>query len=393
MDRFEPIFDQALQRLDRLSRRRTLHAATPDGPDHHGRWPDAAVLDFSSNDYLGLATHPAVIDRACDYARRYGAGSAASRLIRGDRTPALEIEARIARSKGAAAALLFASGWQANAAVLPALVALLGRDTQVYADRLVHASLHQGCRSAGVREIRFHHNDLDHLEHLIRSHAGNSGHRIIVTESVFSMDGDRSDVEGLADLAERHGAFLYLDEAHATGVLGPGGMGLSGLAQGRVHLVMGTCSKALGSFGAYVAGSRALCDYLVNSCSGFMHTTALPPAALGAIDAALDLMPGMQTERDRLARHAEQLRRALHALGLGTGPSSTQIIPIMTGDERRTLDLSRCLLRQGIRIPAIRPPTVPAGASRMRVALNVHHTPAGLDRLLQALAAALEQVR
>jgi 8-amino-7-oxononanoate synthase len=350
------------------------------------------ILNFSSNDYLGLSLHPVLAARACDHARRHGTGATASRLICGTSPACAGIEARLAHAKGTQAALLFSSGWQANAAVLPALLRALGKETQVYVDRLVHASLHQGCQAAGVRQIRFRHNDLDHLDALLRARADRSGRRIIVTETVFSMDGDRCDVAALAGLAERHGAFLYLDEAHATGVLGPDGMGLSGLAGGRVDLAMGTFSKAMGGFGAYVAGSRALCDYLVNTCSGFIHTTALPPAVLGAIDAALDLVPGMRAEREALADKAASLRAALGAMGLDTGASSTQIVPVLIGDERRTLALSRALEARGVLVTAIRPPTVPRGTSRLRIALSAAHTRADIDKLVDALSDALDVV-
>ncbi|MBV2182186.1 MAG: 8-amino-7-oxononanoate synthase [Castellaniella sp.] len=389
MNPFDAVFAQFLDDQDRQHQRRILRAFEPAAPGR-SRHGGHTLLNFCSNDYLGLSAHPAVIDRACDYARRYGAGSTASRLVCGTQPPCLAIEAKLASAKGTEAALLFSSGWQANAAILPALLSVFGRDTQVYVDRLAHASLHQGCRAAGVRQIRFRHNDLNHLESLMQSHAHESGRRIIVTESVFSMDGDCSDVPSLAALAERHDAFLYLDEAHATGVLGPKGMGLAGLAPGRVHLSMGTFSKAMGSFGAYVAGSRALCDYLINACSGFIFTTGLPPAVLGAIDAALDLIPRMQAQRATISGHAGRLRETLSRLGLDTGPSSTQIIPALVGSEHRALTLSRRLETEGILVSAIRPPTVPAGTSRLRIALSAAHTPEDIDRLAQALSTAVE---
>lgn len=388
---FDTLFEHGLREAQRLHLRRSIRVFERAAPGRNlldGR----ELLNFCSNDYLGLSRHPALASLACERIRQYGTGATASRLVCGTDPACAAIEARLARAKGAQAALLFASGWQANAAVMPALLRAFGPSTQVYVDRLVHASLHQGCRAAGVREVRFHHNDLDHLEALLRARAGRPGRRIIVTESVFSMDGDRCDVAALAGLAERYEAFLYLDEAHATGVLGPGGMGLSGLAGGRVDLAMGTFSKALGGFGAYVTGSRALCDYLVNTCSGFIHTTALPPAVLGAIDAALDLVPGMQAEREALAAGADALRGALHALGLETGASSTQIVPILIGDERRALALSRALEARGVLAAAIRPPTVPRGTSRLRIALSAAHTPADIGQLLEALSQALEAV-
>ena len=210
--------------------------------------------------------------------------------------------------------------------------------------------------------------------------------RFIVTESVFSMDGDTADVAALRALADRHGAFLYLDEAHATGVLGPRGMGLAATVPGGVDLAMGTFSKALGGFGAYVAGSRPLCDWLVNRASGFIHTTALPPAVLGAMDAALELVPDMDCERTRLAGHAARVRAALSALGIDHGESTTQIVPVIAGPEALAVAVSEWLRSAGVLAVAIRPPTVPPGTSRLRLALSSAHTHADIGHLIQAFA-------
>lgn len=350
-------------------------------------------LDFSSNDYLGLSQHPHLIERSREWARLHGAGAGASRLVSGTSDLHLAVEARIAAFKGTEAALLFASGWQANAAVLPALLRA-APGTQVFSDRLIHASLHHGCAAAGVRQIRFRHNDLDHLEALLAKPAAGDPPRLIVTESVFSMDGDQVDLPRLVAIARAHDAFLYLDEAHATGVLGPRGAGLSGTVApladgGGVDLVMGTFSKALGGFGAYVAGSRLLCDYLVNACGGFIFTTALPPAALGAIDAALDLVPTMDTERAKLAAMGEQVRHGLRSAGVDVGASTTHIVPAIVGDADRALALSARLEQAGIIAAAIRPPTVPPGSSRLRLALRAGHDAGDIDTLLMTLRKAL----
>ena len=387
MSRFDPLFDRELARAEAQGRRRRLRAVEPlDG----GRvlLDGRELVDFSSNDYLGLSRHPALIERARDWTERYGTGAGASRLVRGSFDIHAGVEAKLADLKGTQAALLFASGWQANAAVLPALFAAGDGPALVFADRLVHASLHHGCQAAGVHEIRFRHNDLGHLEKLLAEHAGAPGRRFILTESIFSMDGDAADVVALADLAERHGAFLYLDEAHATGVAGPGGMGLSGLAPGRVDLIMGTFSKALGGFGAYVAGSRSLIDHLVNACSGFIYTTAPPPPVLGAMDAALDLVPAMDAERAHLARLGGRLRTGLAAAGIDTLASSTQIVPAVVGGEAETLALSRRLEAEGMLAVAIRPPTVPKGTSRIRFALSAAHSETDVERLLRLATAA-----
>jgi 8-amino-7-oxononanoate synthase len=342
---------------------------------------DASLIDVSSNDYLGLSRHPALIERACRWAREHGAGSRASRLVTGTTQKLLDLEAKLAAFKGSEAALVFATGFQLNSSVLPALFEL-GEKPLIFSDRLNHASLHAGCR--GMKQLRFRHNDLAHLEELLAANPG--ALRFIFTESVFSMDGDAADVPALAALAEKHGAILYLDEAHATGVLGHQGKGLASLAPGKVPIIMGTLGKALGSAGAYVAGSRALIDWLVNRCAGLIYSTAPAPAALGAIEAALELMPGMDAERTRLARMSDALRAALQARGIDTLASTTQIVPAVIGDASAALRAAQQLREAGILAVAIRPPTVPQGGARLRFALSAALTDAEFERVLAAVA-------
>jgi 8-amino-7-oxononanoate synthase len=383
MSRFDTGFLTELERLDQAGLRRALVPASPGLPGQAWR-AGQAMLNFSSNDYLGLARHPALAARAAEYAREFGTGAGASRLVCGTLPAHLAVEEKLAKLKGCAAAMLLASGWQANAAVLAALLRFAGPGAALFADELSHNSLFQGARLAGVKPVRFRHNDMQDLaRHLAQA---GPGKRFIVSESVFSMDGDRADVAALRHLADAHDAFLYIDEAHATGVLGNGGMGLCALQPG-IDLIMGTFSKALGSFGAYVAGSRPLIDFLQNACAGFIYTTALPPPLLGAIDAALDLVPAMRAERDHLARMAEKLRAAFSALGIDTGASSTQIVPAMVGDPLAALDLAASIRARGVLAVAIRPPTVPEGTSRIRFALSAAHSEADLDRLIGAVAA------
>ncbi|TVV71364.1 aminotransferase class I/II-fold pyridoxal phosphate-dependent enzyme [Sphingomonas solaris] len=375
----------ALARIDARDERRRLVATGAGGParlDRAGR----TLIDFSSNDYLGLARHPLIAERSAEWALRLGGGSGASRLVTGTLDAHLAVEARIAAFKGAEAALLFPSGWQLNAAVLAALMKA-APDTLLFTDRLIHASLHAG--AAGHRQIRFRHNDLDHLETLLAARAGEAGPRLIVTESVFSMDGDRVDLARLGAIARAHDAFLYLDEAHGTGVLGRGGAGLSADHPGVADLVMGTFSKAFGCFGAYVAGSRALIDYLVNACGGFIFSTAPPPAMLGAIDAALDLVPAMDEARATLATRGVHLRARLAAAGIDTGASSTQIVPAIVGEASDALALAAGLAEDGLLAAAIRPPTVPPGTSRLRLALRATHTADDIDRLADRIVARL----
>ena len=353
------------------------------------------LIDFSSNDYLGLSQHAALIERAVEWARDWGVGATASRLVTGNLELHEAVEVKIAAAKGSEAALIFNSGYQANAALIPALTdpAFLGATAAIFADRLIHASLHAGIRAAGLDQTRYRHNDLDHLATLLKAHresAGAGSRPFIITESVFSMDGDRADLAALIDLAERYDALLYVDEAHATGVLGPQGMGLAREHGGRIPLVMGTFGKALGSFGAYLACSAALRDYLINRCAGLIYTTALPPPILGAIDAALDLIPAMDDERARLHGHADRLRGALGAAGIDYGASTTQIVPAILGPARAALDAGRHLEEAGILGIAIRPPTVPKDSARIRFALSSAHGPAEMDALIDQVPALAE---
>ena len=379
----EARLSHALAEREAGHRLRRLRALEPAGPGRV-RMDGHELLDLSSNDYLGLAHHPSLASRAGEWAARMGTGSRASRVVTGTLEAHLAIERRVAALKGAQAALLFASGWQANAALFPALLAL-APDAVVFADRLVHASIHHGLAAAGQRQVRFRHNDCDHLEQLLEARAGEAGTRFIVTESVFSMDGDCADLARLSAIARAHDAFLIVDEAHATGVLGPGGAGLTAAMVHKPDLVLGTFSKALGSFGAYVAGSRALVDYLVNACSGLIYSTALPPPVLGAIDAALDLLPAMDAERAHVAALAHRLRSGLAARGHDCGASDTQIVPLIVGSEDAALALSARLEAAGILVTAIRPPTVPAGASRLRFALSSALGEAEIDKVLEVL--------
>jgi len=383
---FQAALAAGLAEAEGKARRRRLRPMTREAGGLIRLADGRRLIDVSSNDYLGLALHPEVTARAADYARRLGAGSAASRLVSGTLPEHLAVEAKLAAFKGCEAALLFASGYQANASVLPTLIGLMSGPVKVFADRLNHASLHAGLTQAGVRQIRFRHNELDHLDRLLAQPEHQGAMRLIVTESVFSMDGDRADLEALLALAERHDAILYVDEAHATGVLGPRGAGLcAALPKGAPAVVMGTLGKALGGFGAYVAGPQALIDALVQTCGGFIYSTAPPPAVLGALDAALDLVPGMDAERARLLASADRVRGAAAARGFDTFGSSTQIVPIGLGSEERALAAMAQLEARGLLGIAIRPPTVPEGSSRLRLSLSAAHDDDAIGQLVGAI--------
>ena len=343
-----------------------------------------SFVNFASNDYLGLRFHSDLIERAEEWGRRFGVGSGASRLVTGNLSLFEGIEAKIAGLKQKPAALIMASGFQANAAILQALFdeRVLGVVPLVFTDRLNHASMHFGCAAAGLREIRYRHGDASHLETLLAEHALSERPKFILTESVFSMDGDVAPLAEIGAVARRHEATLIVDDAHATGILGEGGRGLSDEAD----IVIGTFSKAVGGFGAYVGCSALLRDYLINRCTGFVYSTALPPPVLGAIDAALDLLPALDAERAHVANLAGRLREEAGALGFDVGASKTQIIPLIVGDTKAALSLSETLRQAGAYATAIRPPTVPKGTARVRLALTAAHRESDIDSLLAALA-------
>lgn len=373
--------DRALAERVQMQRWRSLQPLAPADAVHVVK-QGQRLLSFSSNDYLGLSKHPALIAAAQQYSAQYGTSATASRLVAGTYDIHQQLEQRLALACGREAALLFSSGFQANFSIL---MALLDPQALVLCDRLIHSSLLQGILASRARFIRYAHNDLNHLKALLEQAIEKSYSRIlIVTETVFSMDGDRSDVSALARLAQNHGAILYLDDAHALGVLGQGGMGLAAHQDG-IDIVVGTFGKAFGAFGAFVTCSAKLREYLINCCPGFIYTTALPPAVIGAIAAALDLMPHLDSDRLALSQSADKFRSQLQQLGYETGASSTHIVPLYIGNERETLQRSQALEAAGILAIAIRPPTVAVGTSRIRFALSSQHQPEHLDQLVQTL--------
>ncbi len=340
---------------------------------------DRKLINFASNDYLGLTKHSELKKRAIEFTEKYGVGLGSSRLVSGNLSVFEKLEQKIAQFKGSETALLLPSGYQTNATVLAAL----GRKrTLLASDHENHNSITTGIQLSQGEWQRYSHNDLGHLETLLRKSPDST--KWIVSESVFSMDGDVSDVNALSQLATKYDAAVYIDEAHATGVLGSEGRGLCYDAKG-VDIAMGTFSKAFGSFGAYIACSNEMRHYLINFCSGLIYSTALPPPVLGAIDAALDVIPSMNAERARLLEQSEKLRDDLNKLGFSTGNSKTQIIPIIVGTDAEALSLARYLEECAILAPAIRPPTVREGEARVRVSLTTVHTDEHIDHLLNSL--------
>jgi 8-amino-7-oxononanoate synthase len=357
-------------------------------PDGYVEQEGKNYINLASNDYLGLSQHPDVIARACDYAQKFGAGATASRLITGNHPAYAEIETMIARGKGKERALLMAGGYQTNLTVLAALAdkSVVGRrEVTVVADRLAHHSLLQGADLSGARLMRFQHNDYDHLETILKTQQEKNAFSIIVSESVFGMDGDRADLAALGRLAQKYDALLYIDEAHATGVWGKNGFGFTADCPDQIDIAMGTCGKALGSFGSYIACSEILREYLIQKCGGLIYSTAMPPSILGSIRAALKLIPQMDAARDHLRKISAHLRQALQAQGWNCGDSTTQIIPVIVGDEIVAQEMAEILKQEGFLAAAIRPPTVPPGGSRLRFSLSAAHSQADIERLIAVM--------
>lgn len=343
------------------------------------------MLNFSSNDYLDLARRPAVVERARRALTEYGCGAGASRLVSGSQPLHAELEGAVAAHKGYPACLVFGSGFLTNVGVIPALV---GRNDTVFADKLVHASLIDAIVLSRAKLVRFRHNDSEHLAAQLAKDNAGKGRRLIVTESVFSMDGDIAPLAEIAASAGRHGALLMVDEAHASGVFGPHGAGLvreHGLAD-RVNLSMGTFSKALGNYGGFVACSETMREWLVNRARSFIYTTALPPAVIGGCLGALEALDNEPELGDELRQRSDFFRGLLQARGFDTGRSASQIIPVMVGESARALELAGRLKEHGVIAVAIRPPTVPRGTARLRLSVTLAHTREDLEQTADLLA-------
>jgi 8-amino-7-oxononanoate synthase len=343
---------------------------------------------FTSNDYLGLSHHRSLISSAQKALNHYGVGAQASRLLGNMNEIFSPFEQEIAQAKNQESALIFASGFQANASVLAALLdsQVLGQPPLVFCDRLNHASMHFGCAAAHVQQIRYRHLDLDHLEALLEKNKSKSNPKFILTESVFGMDGDVVNLPRLVELADHFQAFLYVDEAHSTGLYGHQGYGITSSYGSRVAMVMGTFSKALGSFGAYVATSETIRSYIINRCGGFIYATALPPSVIASAQAAWHLIPELNAERSHLALLSNYLRKELRNLNFNIGHSTTHIIPIILESSELVLRTQQALSLDGFKVSAIRPPTVPAQTARLRIAVRADHTLDQVERLISCLS-------
>jgi 8-amino-7-oxononanoate synthase len=376
--------DDALKDLsDRcLLRRQTIRLGAQQPP--HIVWEGQTLVNFGSNDYLGLAADNRLGQAVRDTLAGSGWGSGASPLVTGRGQMHARLEEELAAFEDAEAALLFPSGFAANVATIPAVV---GRGDGIFSDANNHASIIDGCRLSGASIVVYPHRDLTALRDRLRDGTG-FRRRLIVTDTLFSMDGDLAPLADLADLARRHAAMLMVDEAHATGVFGHGGRGVCeamGIEAG-VHIRVGTLSKALGSIGGFVVGPRRLIDWLRNRARAYVYSTAAPEAAAAAASQALQIVQQQPQRRFGLLEQADHLRCRLQQQGWSTGRSASQIVPVILGDAGRTMELAAQLRDRGLLVPGIRPPTVPPGQSLLRISLCHGHTPEHLDRLVDALA-------
>ena len=338
------------------------------------------VVNFCSNNYLGLANDPRLIQAAMICMQQEGFGSGAARLVCGNLAAHQRLEKKVAAFKGTERALLFSTGYMANVGIISAL---FDRRDIIFADRLNHASILDGIILSRALLRRYPHKDMDALEKMLKA-AGPCGKKAIITDSVFSMDGDIAPLEKLVELAERYDCMLMVDEAHATGVLGPDGRGAVnhfGLT-GRIPIVMGTFSKAVGSFGAYCCGSSALIEYLIHKARSFIYTTALPPAVAAAATRGLEIIEQEPQRRQQLWENTRLVREGLKRCGFNTLKSATPIIPVILGDSSVALKFSRRLFENGIFVSAIRPPTVPAHTARLRITVMATHTRQDCEYLL-----------
>jgi 7-keto-8-aminopelargonate synthetase-like enzyme len=403
--------ESRLEELERLGlSRRTRLVSGPQGPTV--LLDGKPMLVLCSNNYLGLADHPRVREAAAEAAMRWGVGAGASRLVSGTMTVHRRLEERLAAFEQSEACLLFGSGYLANLGVIGALA---GRGGTVFSDELNHASIVDGCRLSRAEVVVYRHLDTEHLAWCLRRHASppargargadeggqpgaggqlGAGGRLIVTDTVFSMDGDLAPLQEIAELAKAHGARLMVDEAHATGALGPDGRGAVAEAglEDEVDVIVGTLGKALGSYGAYVCGEEEMVRYLLNTARSLIFSTAPgPPAVAGAL-AALELLRERPHRVERLRANARVLRRALAGEGFAVADGEMHIVPLIVGEERAAMRLCERAIEQGVFAQAIRPPTVPAGTSRLRLATMASHTASDLRLAASVLGEAAREL-
>ena len=345
------------------------------------------LLNFSSNDYLGLSQNNTIKNDTIKIIKKYGIGSGSSRLVSGNFDFHEKIERELAKKKKSETTIIFSTGYLANYSILSSILGsnIFKKNPIVFSDKLNHQCIYEGCKDKRVNFLRFHHNDMNHLEYLLKKNKFKQNPKFILSESIFSMDGDFADIQSLVNLKKKYNSFLFLDEAHATGVYGKNGFGLSLEFNNDIDCVTGTFSKAFGSFGAYVSCSKNLKSFLINKCPSFIYSTSLPFSLLASIYSGIKIIPKLKNERKKLIKNSYFLRTMLNKEGFNIGNSQTNIIPIIIGNSKKALIISKKLEKKGFYVVPIRPPSVPPNSSRLRISITSSHSQNNIKKLFKFL--------
>ena len=383
---FDQLFFNSIFELKKKNLERGLKLLTKIDPVKV-KYKQKVLLNFSSNDYLGLSQNKTIKNYTINIIKKYGMGSGSSRLVSGNFDFHEKTEKELAKKKKSEAAIIFSTGYLANYSILSSIFNsnIFKKNPIVFSDKLNHQCIYEGCKNKDIKFLRFHHNDMNHLEYLLKKNKFKTNPKFILSETVFSMDGDFADIESLVKLKKKYNSFLFLDEAHATGVYGDNGFGLSLKFSNDIDCVTGTFSKAFGSFGAYVSCSKNLKSFLINKCPSFIYSTSLPFSLLASIYSSIKIIPKLKNERKKLIKNSFYLREALKKENFNIGNSQTNIIPIIIGDPKKTISISKELERKGLYVVPIRPPSVPPNSSRLRISISSSHSESNIKKLFNSL--------
>ena len=383
---FDQLFFNSIFELKKKNLERGLKLLTKIDPVKV-KYKQKVLLNFSSNDYLGLSQNKTIKNYTINIIKKYGMGSGSSRLVSGNFDFHEKTEKELAKKKKSEAAIIFSTGYLANYSILSSIFNsnIFKKKPIVFSAKLNHQCIYEGCKNKDIKFLRFHHNDMNHLEYLLKKNKFKTNPKFILSETVFSMDGDFADIESLVKLKKKYNSFLFLDEAHATGVYGDNGFGLSLKFSNDIDCVTGTFSKAFGSFGAYVSCSKNLKSFLINKCPSFIYSTSLPFSLLASIYSSIKIIPKLKNERKKLIKNSFYLREALKKENFNIGNSQTNIIPIIIGDPKKTISISKELERKGLYVVPIRPPSVPPNSSRLRISISSSHSESNIKKLFNSL--------
>ena len=351
------------------------------------KYKDKILINFSSNDYLGLSQNKIMKNDTIRVIKKHGIGSGSSRLVSGNFDFHEKIENLLAKKKRSQSSIIFSTGYLANYSVLSSILSsdVFTKTPIVFSDKLNHQCIYEGCKNKKINFLRFKHNDMNHLEYLLKKNKLKSNPKFILSESVFSMDGDFADIKNLVYLKKKYNSFLFLDEAHATGIYGNEGFGFSTKFKNDIDCVTGTFSKAFGSFGAYISCRKNLKSFLINKCPSFIYSTSLPFSLLASIYSAIKIIPKLNNERKKLIKNSFIFRNMLKKENFNIGNSQTNIIPIIIGNTNKTILISKKLEKKGIYIVPIRPPSVPSNTSRLRISISSNHSQNDIKKLFNLL--------